>query len=107
MKRMDIARCVPWVMLTCAAVGFAVGGGQQREQYPGQSWHATPPDGYFCTKHPSADADHKCECLKKCVPELDEDGNPTGKQVVQEDPKCSVRCHPDHCACEVKCAETE
>jgi hypothetical protein len=109
MKRMDIARCVPWVMLTCAAVGFAVGGGQQRhEPYPGQGEHAEPPKGWFCSSHPSAPRDHKCDCKKTCAKPTDEDGNTIdGPMIVTEDARCTVFCHKDHCACEVKCAETE
>jgi hypothetical protein len=91
-------------MLTCAATGFAVGGGpQRREQYPGQSEHAEPPPGWSCSNHPSADANHKCDCVRKCVPKLDENGNPTGEQTVQEDQKCGAWCHPNSCSCPVKC----
>jgi len=90
-----------WVILivVLASAAFA----QQREQYPGQSEHGAPPAGWYCTNHPNADANHKCGCVRKCVPELDEEGNPTGKDVVQEDAKCGAYCHADHCACPIKC----
>lgn len=92
-----------YVALAFALVVSLASGGQEREQYPGQSGHAKPPEGWACTNHPSADRNHKCDCVRKCVPEMDEEGNPTGKQTVQEDAKCGAYCHPEHCACPVKC----
>ena len=94
-----------WIVLAIvlASAAFA----QQREDYPGQSGHAEPPKGWNCTSHPSAPADHKCDCKKTCTKPTDEEGNAIeGPLVVTEDPKCKAYCHADHCTCEVRCKQT-
>lgn len=92
-----------YLALAFALVASFVSGGQ--EQFPGQGEHAKPPEGWACDHNAKDDA-HKCSCVRKCVPDTDEDGNPLRTQHVQEDQKCGAYCHPEHCHCEVKCGQT-
>jgi hypothetical protein len=83
---------------------------QQWPPTPGNPEHATPPPGWMCS--PNGPADHKCECRRvngHADPEEGDAGMPE-KCAIQEDPKCKVFCHMDHCACPVEdlcCGETK
>jgi hypothetical protein len=94
-----------YLVLAFALVAALAAG--QQEPYPGQSSHAEPPKDFFCSNHPNAPKAHKCDCQKTCAKPTDEEGNTVdGPLVVTEDPKCTVWCHKDHCACALKCSET-
>ena len=79
-----------------------------KEAYPGQSEHAKPPDDFFCT--PAAkDAAHRCACKRMATLTEDEAKakvccTEIPPERVQEDAKCTVFCHKDHCQCPVTCA---
>ncbi len=65
------------------------------EPYPGQSTHATPPEGWFCEHQNyalSIPPAHACACERS----TDEHG------VVHEDPGCTAWCHADHCHCDME-----
>ena len=82
-----------------------------QEAYPGQSSHAAPPEGWMCQpQHPSGfgvPLDHVCGCARMVL--KDPDGQcsrlPDGALRVTEDPKCTVFCHADHCACPMQGCE--
>lgn len=92
------------ILILVVVLAAAVANGGQ-EQYPGQSGHAKPPAGWACD-HNAKDSAHACSCVRKCEPETDGEGNPTGRLTVKEDAKCGAYCHPEHCHCEVKCGQT-
>jgi hypothetical protein len=70
------------------------------EAYPGQRDHAEPPKGFFCS--PTAkDAAHKCACKRMTMATPDD--THCEQTPVEEDAKCTVYCHADHCRCPVKC----
>lgn len=74
---------------------FAVTIQTPQEQYPGQSEHATPPDGWMC-EHQNYEltvpVDHMCNCERMYSEE---------ENRVIEDKQCSVYCHMDHCKCPI------
>lgn len=52
-----------------------------------------PPDGWVCSNHPKAPADHKCECVLTCTIE-------NGQVVPQVSKTCRVWCwEKTNCAC--------
>lgn len=72
---------------------------------PHDPQHREPPEGWFCTNDPRGAKDHQCSCEHKCVPNQPdpETGEPAQPgNHVEENAKCSVFCHPKHCACDVK-----
>jgi len=81
------------ILLVIAPVMFA--------QTPDQPFpnHETPPDGWYCSPT-AAQSDHKCSCKRMDSDELCE-GEP------QEDAKCKVWCHKDHCRCPVVCGKKQ
>ena len=89
------------LILIAVLMAAVANGGQEREAYPGQSSHATPPKGWYCTTDKRAAKDHQCDCHRECG--TDDAGK---KTPAPEDPKCTVWCHKDHCGCPVKCGET-
>jgi hypothetical protein len=68
------------------------------EPYPGQGEHREPPVGWMCHRpemdrlghYTPEEETHLCGCERSC----DQD-----TQVVHEDKRCAVYCHPTHCAC--------
>lgn len=71
------------------------------EAYPGQRDHAKPPEGFYCSPQ-GKDAAHKCAC-KRMAQRMEGDPKDCCSGPVQEDPKCTVYCHMNHCLCPVGC----
>jgi hypothetical protein len=61
--------------------------------------HEQPPPGWFCSPT-AAQPDHKCSCKRMDADDLCE-GEP------QEDTKCLVWCHKQHCRCPIACKHKE
>ena len=84
-----------------------------QEAYPGQATHQAPPAGWMCQpQHPQGfgvPLDHVCTCQRMAG--LNQNGlcaqDPADRGPVREDPKCTVFCHMDSCACPVHQCDTE
>ncbi len=74
------------------------------EAYPGQRQHAVPPKGFFCSAE-AKDVAHKCSC--KRMSEHTTDDPVCEDTEVQEDPTCTVFCHPLACKCKITCTMPE
>jgi len=70
---------------------------------PGNPGHPEPPFGQSCVHEgmPGADEGHVCACHRECKPNLDDEGEVTAGEHVQEDAKCRAFCHPKHCNCPI------
>lgn len=78
--------------------------------------HEEPASGWYC--HPAEDATdvstdaHACDCLGMIdepickAPATDEDGTPTEVPMTNDNSKCKVYCHKDHCTCMRQCKTT-
>lgn len=71
-----------------------------KEAYPGQSQHAEPPKGFYCSAQ-AKDAAHKCTCKRVAI-KTKEDPD-CCDAVPMEDKGCTVWCWPGHCTCPIKC----
>ncbi len=75
------------------------------EQYPGQSSHAKPPDGWMCSPkntQPAPPPDHACLCHMECEKAAN------GEEMWKPDPQCSAFCFEKSCSCpHMHCSESE
>ncbi len=74
-----------------------------KEDYPGQSQHAMPPPGWYCSANAKVEA-HKCTC-KRMAHSTPED--PVCEEQVPESSQCKVYCHASRCLCPVDCSIPE
>lgn len=75
--------------------------------------HEMPPNGWYCVPAESAEQlktdAHACDCLGMVDDPMcttmgeDENGQPVELPRSNDNSKCRVYCHRDHCACEQQC----
>lgn len=82
---------------------------------PAHPWpnHELPPAGWFCVPTDTAERlktdPHACECLGMIDDPIcstagqDENGNTVELPRSNDNSKCRVFCHKDHCACMKQC----
>ena len=100
--------CLTWLMLSLAVVSIAA---QQPD--PANPWpdDEEPAHGWYCVpadKEHSPDKEaHACACLGMVEhPVCPKPIDPPTVQAPNDNPKCKVYCHRDHCMCMKQCNDT-
>jgi hypothetical protein len=102
-----------WIALGFAA--FLIGAALNAQQDPAHPFpnHEMPPDTWFCVPTDTADRmqheAHACDCLGMTSDPMcttmgqDADGNDVEMPQTNDNAKCKVYCHKDHCLCRKQC----
>lgn len=85
------------LLLGIVLIGLIVQLPTHNPQQPGNPGHRPPPTDFYCETH-HTDPAHRCECYRVDMSELCE-GEP-----VEDNTRCLVACHKNHCHCQVHCA---
>ena len=100
--------CMKWLMLSLAVVSI---GAQQHD--PANPWpnHEEPAHGWYCVpadkEHPPDKEAHACTCLGMVEdPMCPKPSDPPALQEPNDNPKCKVYCHKNHCMCLKQCRDT-